>query len=201
MLCAHSCAIRSAPEPSSATPFHRPQSRVSSPVKTRPESSRSFARVIPMSRGSVQLIPYSAGKPNFGAAVVHFADAETKRRSQNSGSARPIPAHAPLMAAMTGTRRPKCHARSWSNSEGRFVPGFATVALSPGSYPPRSACPANASESPPTQNVFPSPVTTIARMFMSSLRADIAFLYSACMRPVHALARCGRLRETVATCP
>ena len=57
-------------------------------------------------RGSVQLIPYSAGNPNFGAAVVHFAFAEMNRRSQNNVSASPMPAHAPLIAAITGTRSP-----------------------------------------------------------------------------------------------
>src|SRR4029077_5182524 len=68
-------------------------------------------------------------------------------------------------------------------------------------YPPRSACPASASESAPTQNAGGVPVTTTARTRSSAARSARTQRYSACIRPVHALWRCGRWSHTVATPP
>src|SRR6185369_9922144 len=66
---AYERAAASVASPSASTSFHKPQSAVSAPVTTRPESNRSLARVRPTRRGRIQLRPYSAGNPSAGAAV------------------------------------------------------------------------------------------------------------------------------------
>ena len=55
-------------------------------------------------------MPYSAMRPRRAKAVVNLAPAAAKRTSHISACVSPMPAHAPLMAAMIGLRNPvtKC---------------------------------------------------------------------------------------------
>jgi hypothetical protein len=69
-----------------------------------------------MSRGRIHDNPYSAGRPSRGVAVVTFAPSTANRRSQKAARATAMPAQAPLTAAIIGTRRPRCHVMSASNS-------------------------------------------------------------------------------------
>ncbi len=55
-----------------------------------------------MMRGSIQPIPYSAGKPSAAKAVANRAESDAHRTSAYVASTMPAPAHAPLIAAMTG---------------------------------------------------------------------------------------------------
>src|SRR3989442_9875083 len=55
-----------------------------------------------MSRGSTHELPCSATSPRRTNAVVNFAPAAAKRRSHMRAAHRPMPAQAPLIAAMIG---------------------------------------------------------------------------------------------------
>jgi len=74
----------------------------SSPSTTRPESNRSSARGGPTARARIQESPCSAISPRLENAVVSLASAAANRTSHMRAWTRPTPAHAPLMAAMTG---------------------------------------------------------------------------------------------------
>ena len=79
-----------------------PSSAASRPSTTRPESSRSSARAGPTRRGRIHEMPCSATSPRRANAVVSFAFSATKRTSHISACTSPMPAHGPLIAAITG---------------------------------------------------------------------------------------------------
>ena len=80
--------------------------RASSAVTARPESSRSIACPTPTIRGSIHDAPNSATSPRRVNAVAIFTPAAAKRTSATSAWISPMPAHPPLMAAMSGLRSP-----------------------------------------------------------------------------------------------
>src|SRR3954464_9448101 len=82
----------------------RPRDSASWPCTIRPEKSRSSARDWPTTRWNDHASARSAMIPRRLKTVVSFARDDAKRRSQFMAATRPMPAHAPLIAAMTGFR-------------------------------------------------------------------------------------------------
>ena len=98
---AYSSAASSA-EPAGTIRWTSPSAAASSVVKVRPDSSSSVARLSPISRGSSQALPCRAGSPRRANAVVIRAPVTAMRTSHISVCISPIPAHAPLIAAIIG---------------------------------------------------------------------------------------------------
>lgn len=101
-------------------------------------------------------MPYSAISPRRAKDVVNLAPAAANRTSHISAWVRPMPAQAPLIAAMTGLRRVvrKNACRSPTIAERSASPALSTVADPMLFRSPMSA---------PAQKARPLPVMTIAR--------------------------------------
>ncbi len=91
-------------------------------------------------------MPYSATRPRRAKAVEKRALSAAKRTWQNSACTSPTPAHAPLIAPMSGLGKVR------GTSTGRC-----------GKLAPSTARSPSRAMSAPGQNVVPAPVTTTAR--------------------------------------
>jgi hypothetical protein len=108
-------------------------------------------------------MPYSAIRPRRANDVVNLAPAEANRTSHISAWVSPMPAQAPLIAAMTGLR-------SVATKYGCRSPTIVVMSVSPlvlaFSIDDRSPM------SAPAQNARPAPVTMIARTSASASAAS-----------------------------
>jgi hypothetical protein len=128
--------------------------------------------------------PNSAGRPRRAKAVVIRAPDAANRTSADSASTNPIPAHAPLIAAITGLRK------SESDDAGRDGGRSGLVDVE------RSL---SDSMSIPGQKPRPAPVSTTTRTAGSSSSPSTTSKNRRCMVHVQAFIRLGRFRVTVAT--
>ena len=146
-------------------------------------------------------MPYSAGRPSFGAAVVTFAGAAMNRRSQNRATASPTPAAAPLTAAISDVGQSELEREVVVELGPHAVARRRQVAAQPvvvaaavGVPGERLAVGADAERRWRAGHDDGADRSSAA----SSARIQ---RYSACIRPVHALCRWGRCSHTVATPP
>ena len=109
-----------------------------------------------------------------------------KRTSQYSAWIRPMPAQAPLMAAIIGFGDPSA-----------WCIGRRPVRTSS----PAAALRSNAAMSIPGQNAVPAPVTTMARTSAAAAASSSRVKYWCSIATLHAFLRSGLCRVTVATPP
>ena len=121
---------------------------------TRAENSRSSATEAPTTRGSDHASPCSAMIPRCTNEVVSLAFEEAKRRSQFIAATNPMPAQAPLIAAMIGFGMDR------GNVNGLRRCGLVVA--------PVCALSASTLASMPGQKLRPAPVTTMTRTASSS---------------------------------
>ena len=128
-------------------------------------------------------MPYSAPSPRRAKAVENLAPRAANRTSHISAWVSPIPAHAPLIAAISGLR----------NSRGAYCGRRADM------FTGRPATSASLLMSMPGQNDVPAPVSTPTRTAGSASAAASRSKYRFSIGAVHALRRSGRFSVNVAT--
>ena len=128
-------------------------------------------------------MPYSAPSPRRAKAVENLAPRAANRTSHISAWVSPIPAQAPLIAAISGLR----------NSRGAYCGRRADM------FTGRPATSASLPMSRPGQNDVPAPVSTPTRTAGSVSAAASTSKYRFSIAAVHAFRRSGRFSVNVAT--
>jgi hypothetical protein len=121
----------------------------------REVQSRSSARPIPTSRGTIQLVPCSATRPRLLKIDVKLDALEAKRTSHIAASTTPPPAATPFTAAITGLGTSSRYEKSPGIS-GAVVPADSSAR----GLRPWVVC-ASTSASSPEQKPRPLPVITM----------------------------------------
>ena len=137
-----------------------------------------------MRRGRTHDMPYSAIRPRRANAVVNLAPGAAKRRSHIIACTRPMPAHAPLIAAMTGLVSVVWYCGGWAGAAGHRAAALRRCpAASPCRRRHRSPCPRRSPRDPSRDR------RRLGRAGRSTPLSS----------PVQAFSRSGRLRVRRAT--